>query len=358
MAGKFVVALALLASASAFVPSAFHGQTSVQHVTRVNRPTALQMASDKELRTRIDSVSNTRKITEAMRLVAAAKVRRAQQAVLATRPFSETLQSVFSGLISRLGSESVELPLLEAREVGKVTLVSITGDRGLCGSYNAYGIKKTEARIKELKAQGIDVELVCIGKKTCGYFSKRETPVVATYDCGQAPKAEDATAISESLLASYLAGETDSVEVIYTKFVSLIASSPAIRTMLPLSPRGIESEGDELFQLTTKDGQFSVEKDERDAVAPAEFPSDMIFEQDPLQILNAILPLYINGQVLRMLQESVASELAARMQAMQSASDNANQLKKDLTQEYNRIRQASVTQEILEIVSGATAASG
>ena len=148
------------------------------------------------------------------------------------------------------------------------------------------------------------------------------------------------------------------MEIIYTQFVSLISSNPSIRTLLPLAPRGIEMEGDEMFQLTTKNGEFSVEKDGRDAVAPAEFPSDMIFEQDPLQILNAILPLYINGQVLRMLQESVASELAARMQAMQSASDNANQLKKDLTQEYNRIRQASVTQEILEIVSGATAASG
>merc|ERR1712146_881617 len=140
--------------------------------------------------------------------------------------------------------------------------------------------------------------------------------------------------------------------------MALIASTPSIRTMLPLSPSGIESEGDELFQLTTKDGQFAVERDAVGNAPPTVFPQDMIFEQDPIQILNAILPLYINGQILRMLQESVASELASRMQAMQSASDNAKQLKKDLTQEYNRIRQASVTQEILEIVAGATAASG
>merc|ERR1719329_1163855 len=113
--------------------------------------------------------------------------------------------------------------------------------------------------------------------------------------------------------------------------------------MLPLSPSGIEAEGDEVFQLTTKDGQFSVESESKPAAAPADFPKDMIFEQDPLQILNAILPLYINGQVLRMLQECVASELAARMTAMGAASDNAKALKPDLNRIYTRARQASVT---------------
>merc|ERR1711918_313704 len=115
--------------------------------------------------------------------------------------------------------------------------------------------------------------------------------------------------------------------------------------------------GDEVFQLTTDKGEFAVTKDSKGPADAADFPKDMIFEQDPLQILNAILPLYINGQILRMLQESVASELAARMQAMQAASDNAKQLKTDLSREYNRARQASVTAEILEIVSGADAAA-
>ena len=128
------------------------------------------------MRTRIASVTNTRKITEAMRLVAAAKVRRAQPAVLATRPFSETLQSVFGGLIERLGSEDVDLPLLEQRDVGKVTLVLMSGDRGLCGGYNSYGIKKTEARIKELKDQDVEVDLVTVGKKplACKLHQPRE----------------------------------------------------------------------------------------------------------------------------------------------------------------------------------------
>lgn len=283
MAGKIALAIALLAaSASAFAPSAFHSIPSTQRVARSKVVT--MGGKENELRTRIASVTNTRKITEAMRLVAAAKVRRAQQAVLATRPFSETLQSVFGGLIERLGSEDVDLPLLEQRDVGKVTLVLMSGDRGLCGGYNSYGIKKTEARIKELKDQNVDVELVTIGKKPLGYFSKRTTPIAKDFVMGQAPSAEEANAISEYLLSSYLAGETDSVEIIYTQFISLISSSPSIRTLLPLAPRGIEMEGDEMFQLTTKDGDFAVEKDSRDAVAPAEFPSDMIFEQDPLQV--------------------------------------------------------------------------
>lgn len=366
MSGKIAMALALMvATSTAFAPgvsirsSSFGGDRAVAHNERVGRSVVgpVMGGKERELRSRITSVGNTRKITEAMRLVAAAKVRRAQQAVLATRPFSETLQSVFGGLLSRLGNEPIELPLLESREVNKVTLVVLSGDRGLCGGYNSYCIKKAEARIAELKAQGIEVELVCVGKKASQYFSKRETPVVKALPIGQAPTAEEANEISETLLASFLSGETDSVELIYTQFVSLIASNPSIRTMLPLSPSGIESEGDELFQLTTKDGQFAVERDSTDAIAPAVFPKDLIFEQDPLQILNAILPLYINGQILRMLQESVASELAARMQAMQAASDNAKNLKTDLSREYNRARQASVTQEILEIVAGANAAA-
>lgn len=361
---KVAMALALVVSqTAAFLPavdfrSGFSGAKTVERTERVGRGIVgpVMSGKERELRDRIGSVGNTRKITEAMRLVAAAKVRRAQQAVLATRPFSETLQSVFSGLISRLGQEDISLPLLESREVKKVTLVVMSGDRGLCGGYNSYAIKKGESRIAELEAQGIEVELVTVGKKCSGYFQKRRA-VGKVVDMGQAPTAEQASEVSDYLLASYLAGETDCVEIIYTQFVSLIASNPSIRTMLPLSPSGIEAEGDEVFQLTTKDGQFSVEKDAKAAAEPAEFPRDMIFEQDPVQILNAILPLYINGQMLRMLQECVASELAARMQAMQAASDNAKQLKTDLSREYNRARQASVTQQILEIVAGASAAN-
>jgi F-type H+-transporting ATPase subunit gamma len=290
----------------------------------------------------------------AMKLVAAAKVRRAQDAVLATRPFSETLQSVFGGLINRLDG-ALDLPLLTPREVKKVTLVCITGDRGLCGGYNSFMIKKAEARFKELQANGVEADMILIGKKAIQYFQRRNYPVRKKWDCGQNPDAKQALAISEEILNSYLAGETDAVELLYTKFVSLIASTPSVRTLVPFSASEITTKGDEVFQLTSDHGDFGVERKELEVAEPQDFPNDMIFEQDPLQIVNAILPLYLNGQILRTLQESVASELAARMQAMQSASDNAGNLAKELSLQYNRARQAAVTQEILEIVAGAQA---
>merc|ERR1719389_1392212 len=135
----------------------------------------------------------------------------------------------------------------------------------------------------------------------------------------------------------------------------MISSVPQVRTLVPLSPTGMEMEGDEIFKLTSKDGDLSVEKEKVAVAEPAEFAADMIFEQEPSQLLNAILPLYLNGQLLRTLQESVASELAARMSAMQSATDNAKELSSKLTGEMNRARQAKITQELMEIIAGADA---
>merc|ERR1712151_1164032 len=226
------------------------------------------------------------------------------------------------------------------------------------GGYNAFIIRKTENRFKELKEQGIDVDMVVIGKKAIGYFENRNYPIRKTFETTQNPNAKMALAISEELLNTFLAGETDAVELLYTKFVSLIASTPSVRTLVPFSASDITIKGDEVFQLTSDAGEFGVERTELDAVEPQEFPNDMIFEQDPLQIVNSILPLYLNGQILRTLQESVASELAARMQSMQSASDNAGELASKLSLEYNRARQAAVTQEILEIVAGSQALEG
>jgi F-type H+-transporting ATPase subunit gamma len=290
-----------------------------------------------------------------MKLVAAAKVRRAQDAVLATRPFSETLQSVFGGLINRMGGDTADIPLLTQREVKKVTLCVITGDRGLCGGYNAFMIKKAEARYKELLSQGIETDFVLVGKKGIKYFERRGYPIRKTFETGQNPDSKQALQISEELLNTFLAGETDAIELLYTKFVSLITSTPAVRTLVPFSASEITNKGDEVFALTSKSGDFEVERKELDAAEPQEFPNDMIFEQDPTQLVNSILPLYLNGQILRTLQESVASELAARMQSMAAASDNAKSLAKNLSMQYNRARQAAVTQEILEIVAGASA---
>jgi len=365
---RFFSFLAILSVASAFTTqhSAFTTNTPsvgerVNNVAadssahRNRRATIVMDGKANAIRDRIVTVKNTKKITMAMKLVAAAKVRRAQDAVLATRPFSETLQSVFGGLIARLGGEVADLPLLTQREVKKVTLVTITGDRGLCGGYNSFMIKKTEARYNELTSAGIDVDMILVGKKGISYFENRKYPIRKTFECGQNPNAKEALAISEEVLNTYLSGESDTIELLYTKFVSLIASTPSVRTLVPFSASEITAKGDEVFQLTSESGQFGVERTELDVAEPQEFPNDMIFEQDPIQIVNSILPLYLNGQILRTLQESVASELAARMQSMQSASDNASDLAEKLSLEYNRARQAAVTQELLEIVAGAAA---
>ncbi|KAA8497839.1 ATP synthase gamma chain, chloroplastic [Porphyridium purpureum] len=322
-------------------------------VTTRSRKVTVSMASGKELRDRIGSVKNTQKITTAMKLVAAAKVRRAQDAVLRTRPFSETLQKVLGGLLKRLENEFLDVPLLEEREAKNVVLVVTSGDRGLCGGYNSNAIKQSERRVKELLATGVNVELITIGNKASQYFGRRpQYTVRRAFPIGQAPTAEQATEITDEILSEYLSGEVDRVELLYTRFVSLISSTPSVRTLLPLSPTGIETNGDEIFALTSKDGQFSVNSSIAPVAEAEVFPSQMIFEQDPQQLLNAILPLYLNGQVLRALQESVASELASRMSAMSNATDNAKQLSKDLTIVYNRARQAKITQEISEICAG------
>merc|ERR1711935_1296849 len=190
---------------------------------RTRKATIVMDGKSNAIRDRIVTVKNTRKITMAMKLVAAAKVRRAQDAVLATRPFSETLQSVFGGLINRLGSEALDLPLLTQREVKKVTLCVVTGDRGLCGGYNSFMIKKGEARFKELTAQGIDVDMVLVGKKGITYFERRNYPIRKTFETGQNPNAKQALEISEEILNTFLSGESDPIELLYTKFVSLIA---------------------------------------------------------------------------------------------------------------------------------------
>jgi F-type H+-transporting ATPase subunit gamma len=313
------------------------------------------MPNLKFIRDRIQSVKNTKKITEAMRLVAAAKVRRAQEQVTATRPFADRLAQVLYGLQSRLKFEEANLPLLRKREVKTVGLLVISGDRGLCGGYNGNVIRKAEMRAKELKAQGIDYKFILVGRKATQYFQRREQPIVESYtSLNQVPTAAEAGKISDTLLSLFLGEEVDRVELIYTRFVSLISSRPVIQTLLPLDPEGLDDTEDEIFRLTTRGGQFQVER-EKVSTPVESFPQDMIFEQDPVQILDALLPLYLNNQLLRALQESAASELAARMSAMSNASENAKELIKTLSLSYNKARQAAITQEILEVVGGSEA---
>ena len=315
------------------------------------------MANLKLIRDRIKSVKNTRKITEAMRLVAAAKVRRAQAQVNATRPFADRLAQVLYGLQSRLKFEdTTDLPLMQTRDVEKVALLVISGDRGLCGGYNSNVIRRAENRAKELKNEGVDFTYVLVGRKAVQYFERRSQPIDEKYiGLEQIPTADEAATIADELLSLFLAESVDRVELVYTKFISLVSNRPVTQTLLPLDPQGLEAKDDEIFRLTSRDGRLAVERSEAPGVEVSEFPKDMIFEQDPSQILDALLPLYLNNQILRALQESAASELASRMTAMNSASDNAKELMKSLTLSYNKARQAAITQEILEVVGGAEA---
>jgi F-type H+-transporting ATPase subunit gamma len=314
------------------------------------------MANLKFIRDRIQSVKNTKKITEAMRLVAAAKVRRAQEQVIATRPFADRLAQVLYGLQARLKFEEADLPLLKQRAIKKVGVLVITGDRGLCGGYNSSVIRRAEERINELKQSGVEYTLVLVGRKSIQYFQRRDQPISETYmNLEQVPTAAEASKVADELLSLFLSETVDRVELIYTRFVSLVSSRPVVQTLLPMDPQGLETPDDEIFRLTTRGGQFQVEREKAPTSTLPTLPQDMIFEQNPVEILDSLLPLYLNNQLLRSLQESAASELAARMTAMNNASDNASSLISSLTLSYNKARQAAITQELLEVVGGAEA---
>ncbi|XP_039047672.1 ATP synthase gamma chain, chloroplastic-like [Hibiscus syriacus] len=318
----------------------------------------------RELRKRIETVKSTQKFTEAMMLVAAARIKRAQEAVINGRPFTEGLVEFLYTINDSLQCEDVDCPLTVIRHVKKVALVVITGDRGVCGSFNNAVIKKAESRVSELKGIGLDYTVISVGKKGNSYFRRKDDVLVDRFvEGGGFPTAKEAQMIADDVFSLFISEGVDKVELVYTKFVSLVKSNPVIRTLLPLSVKGevvdvngncVDGMEDELFMLTTKGGKLVVERD-KVRVEGGRISPLMQFEQDPVQILDAMMPLYLNSQILRALQESLASELAARMNAMSNATDNAIELKKNLSIVYNRERQAKVTSEILEIVAGADA---
>jgi F-type H+-transporting ATPase subunit gamma len=214
---------------------------------RAQRASLQVVAGLKEVRDRIVSVKNTKKITEAMKLVAAAKVRRAQEAVVNGRPFSENLVKVLYGVNQRLRVEDVDSPLCEVRPVKTVLLVVLTGDRGLCGGYNNFIIKKTEARYRELTAMGLKVKLVLVGNKGRQYFSRRpQYDIAKSFALGATPTTREAQAVADEIFADFVSAEVDKVELVYTKFVSLISSNPTIQTPAPVPQRRAVRRGRQL----------------------------------------------------------------------------------------------------------------
>merc|ERR1719310_796776 len=224
-------------------------------------------SSLKALRDRMDSVKNTKKITDAMKLVAAAKVRRAQEAVVNGRPFAENLVKVLYGVNQRLQDEDVDSPLTTIRPVKTVLLVVVTGDRGLCGGYNSYVIKKAVARIYELNEMGVKCKVLNIGRKGAAFFKRRADKYTLSkqFLLGGAPTTSEAQEIAEEIFSEFVSAQVNKVELLYTKFVSLINSQPTIQTLLPMARSGelcdingkcVDFAEDEVFRLTTDAGKM------------------------------------------------------------------------------------------------------
>jgi F-type H+-transporting ATPase subunit gamma len=321
------------------------------------------MGAIKIMRERISSVQKTAKVTDAMRRISAAKVRKAQSGLEKSRPFSEELQAMVKGLVKKLKGTGLEqeLPMLRVPEkVTNVGILMVTANRGLCGAYNSFVIKRTKARVAALNQEGITPKIFIVGKKGVGALNTKlkESNLNYTgafFDMPDTITAKAANEISETLRNNFLSGEVDKIEIIYTRFINLLASETAVKTLLPLSPVGIEDPEDEAFKLTSEDGKLKVKKEKVKKAKVKEIENDVIFDQPPATIINNMLPLYLNSLLISLLYDSQASELSSRMNAMKAATDNAEELTKVLTLKMNKERQAGITAEITEISSGAAA---
>lgn len=286
------------------------------------------MANLKLIKRRIGSVASTQQITKAMKMVAAAKLRRAQEAIQAARPYALRLQDALARVAA--GPEAELHPLLAGREVENPTVcyLVVTGDRGLCGSFNATVIKRVQLALAEAPA-GQKSVLWCAGKKGHDFFKRRATPIVGQRT-GFFNHLEfgDALSIGADLVRLYGSGEVDRVVLVFNEFKSAIQQVLHSDTLLPV-------------QL-------------EEGVQPGGRP-ETIYEPGATELLDRLLPMYVNRIVWRVLQDSLAAEQGARMTAMESATDNASEMIADLTLQYNRTRQAAITQEIAEIVGGAAA---
>ena len=299
----------------------------------------------REIRARIKSVKTTEKITRAMQMVAAAKVRRARERVEAAQPFAQAIADVFRQVASQVPTGEYRSPLLESRPVKKVALVVITSDRGLCGGYNANVIRQAVNRHRFWRDEKVDVKLIIVGTKGVQFFRHSNFDVVARYQqLPQIPTFAEAGEIANAARKLFEDGEVDLVEFIYTNFRSMVSLVPTTATLLPAT-------------LPAQDGAPAGDGGSvgKAATAPKGVSAQYIFEPSPDVVMDAIIPKYLETVVYQALLESAASELAAKMTAMSAASKNAKELAAALSLVYNKARQASITQEILEVVGGASA---
>jgi F-type H+-transporting ATPase subunit gamma len=294
------------------------------------------MASVQDLRRRIRSVTNTRKITKAMELVASARLRRAQARIEAMRPYADRMLELIAGT-ARASSSVRGLPLLEQRDtVEAVAIAPLTSDRGLAGAFNSQVLRRALSIERELRADGTRVRWVGVGRKGVGTLRFRRFELNGEFTgFTDQPGYGDAQAIAHRLAELYTNGEVDRVVVVYNAFQSALVQKVTVRDLLPLSAELLET-------------------DEQERADDARH-GDFIYEPEPEQILERLLPVYLETEIYRALLESAASELGSRMTAMRNASKNAGELIDTLTLAMNRARQAEITQEILEVVAGADA---
>ena len=349
------------------------------------------MANILDIRRRIRSVKNTRQITKAMKMVSAAKLRRAQERALASRPFAQMLTNVLKSLAQRVEVYSPETgearhPLLIRRPEKTATLIVVSGDKGLAGAFNANIIKATGRFIESKRGKNIDIEAV--GRKGRDYFRRRyrvvESPTGGNGAVQRAAEIQiigeqvgilnkvafdQARELAETVIDRYTKGLTDSVYIIFNEFKSVISQRVVVDTVLPIGEIGVE-EVQHAEELSEKERKRAVEaaiqagvglreadtsEVDRKAASFAGAKVDYIYEQPPEELFRDLLPKYVAIQIYRALLESVAAEHAARMTAMESATNNASEMIDDLTLAMNRVRQAKITKEIIEIVSGAAA---
>ncbi|MEK6597502.1 MAG: ATP synthase F1 subunit gamma [Gemmatimonadota bacterium] len=292
------------------------------------------MAKGRQLKRRIRSVQNTRKITRTMELVATSKMKRAQDRVVAARPYAGALAEVIGDLWSPDLAEQFALlrrPVSPAKGgPTTVALLLVTSNRGLAGAFNANLIKEARRRIEALEAEGYTVALHCIGKKGAGFFKYLgRTPAADRSDIGDAPRIEDAASLIDGLIEAYAAGRLAGVEMVQARFVSALSTPPTLTRLLPVEP-------------PARSGPRR----------------DYILQPDVETIMETLLPIYVRNLVYRGLVETAAAEQAARRTAMKNATDNAGDILRLLDRRYNRMRQAQITQEIAEIVGGAAALEG
>ncbi|HCE2682510.1 TPA: F0F1 ATP synthase subunit gamma [Vibrio parahaemolyticus] len=287
------------------------------------------MAGAKEIRNKIGSVKSTQKITKAMEMVAASKMRRSQDAMEASRPYAETMRKV----IGHVANANLEYrhPYLEEREAKRVGYIIVSTDRGLCGGLNINVFKKAVTDIQTWKEKGAEIELAVIGSKATAFFKHGGAKVAAQVSgLGDSPSLEDLIGSVGVMLKKYDEGELDRLYVVFNKFVNTMVQQPTIDQLLPLP----KSDSKEMQR---------------------EHSWDYIYEPEPKPLLDALLVRYVESQVYQGVVENLACEQAARMIAMKAATDNATNLIEDLELVYNKARQAAITQELSEIVGGASA---